>query len=755
MKVPCTRLALLAFAIAFCGAAPAADDTPGLGLRLPRNAALGSGAALSTFIYGHKIDGVANRESTVEGDAELRKGPTSINADWLRFDHETEDVEARGNVRLERDGDVITGPRLKYRVKDGTGVFDQPDFFLAPRARPGRVPVAGRGKAQTIEMLADDKLKITDGTFTTCKPGNDDWYVSAQQLDLDYGREVGTAHSAKIYFKGTPIIQVPWLDFSLNNQRKSGFLSPTFGRSSRSGLEVSVPYYFNLAPNYDFTLTPRQMENRGTQIGGVLRYLERNYLGEVRMEYLPEDKQTRLARSAVSVQHTFSSPIGVAAGLTLNRVSDDNYFRDMSTRINATSQSILLRDGFVSYSGKWWESGTYTATGRMQNFQILQDPLSPVVRPYGRLPQLLLTGGRQDFHGFDVSLTSEYVDFSHPTDVLGRRVTLNPGISLPLVSAGAYVTPRFGLHMTQYSLDRTAPGVAQSMSRTLPTLSVDSGMVFERDTVWRGQSFLQTLEPRLYYVAIPYRDQSRIPVFDTAVADFNYAQIFSENSFVGGDRINDANQLTVAATSRLLLQTTGQEIMRGTIAQRHYFNDQRVTLNSASAPRTFFSSDWLASVSGRVAPKWTAEGAVQYNPREIRVERTTVSTRYQPDYLKTVNISYRFLRDQIRQIDVSGQWPIVQNLYGLARFNYSLRDNRAIESLAGVEYNGDCWIGRFVFQRFAIATSQTTNAFFIQLELNGFSRIGSNPLETLKRNIPGYFRLNQPEPANRPFDFYG
>ncbi len=757
MMVPCTRLLPVAFAIVFCGAVQAADDSPGLGLRLQRNpvAAAGDDAALPTFIYGHRIDGIANKESTVEGDAELRKGPTSINADWLRFYHETEDVEARGNVRLERDGDVIIGPRLKYRARDGTGVFDQPEFFLSPRRRPDRLPVAGRGKAQTIELLGEDKIKITDGTFTTCKPGNDDWYVSARQLDLDFGREVGTAHSPRIYFKGVPIIQLPWLDFSLNSQRKSGLLPPTFGRSGRSGLEFSLPYYFNIAPNYDLTLTPRQMEHRGTQLGGVFRYLERNYLGEARMEYLPDDKQTHLARSAISVQHTYASGTGVVGGLTLNKVSDDDYFRDLSTRINATSQSILLREGFVSRSGTWWESGSYSAIGRSQNFQVLQDPLSPVARPYGRLPQLLVNANRQDFHGFDVSFMSEYVDFHHPTDVLGRRLIVNPGISLPLVTPSAYITPRLGLHLTQYSLDRTAPGVPRSVSRTLPTLSVDSGLVLEREAVWRGQNFLQTLEPRLFYVAIPFRDQSRIPVFDTAVADFNYAQIFSENSFVGGDRINDANQLTMAVTSRLLLPSTGQEILRGTIAQRHYFNEQRVTLNSVSAPRTFFNSDWLASVSGRIAPNWTAETASQYNPRDERVERLTVSTRYQPDYLKTVNISYRFLRDQIRQMDVSGQWPIAHNWYGLARFNYSLRDNRAIENLAGIEYNGDCWVGRVVFQRFAIATGTMTNAFFIQLELNGFSRIGSNPLETLKRNIPGYFRLNQPEPANRPFDFYG
>jgi LPS-assembly protein len=494
---PCTRFAPVAFAIAFCGVVQAADDPPGIGLRLQRNSVANSAgdAALPTFIYGHRIEGTANKESTVEGDAELRKGPTSINADWMRFQHETEDVEARGSVRLERDGDVMIGPRLKYNVRQGTGVFEKPEFFLSPRPKPDRLPVAGRGKAESIELRGEDRLRITDGTFTTCKPGNDDWYVSAGQLDLDFGREVGTANAPKIYFKGVPIIQVPWLDFSLNNQRKSGLLPPTFGRSGRSGIEFSLPYYFNIAPNYDFTFTPRQMENRGTQLGGVFRYLERNYLGEARMEYLPDDKQTHVSRSAVSVQHTYASGTGFAGGLTLNKVSDDNYFRDLATRINVTSQSILLREGFLSRSGTWWDSGSYSALGRVQNFQVLQDPLSPVARPYGRLPQLLFTGNRQDFHGLDVSLTSEYVDFHHPTDVLGRRIIVNPSISLPLVTPSAYITPRIGLHATQYSLDRTAPGQPRSVSRTLPTLSVDSGLVFERDSVWRGQKFLQTLDP--------------------------------------------------------------------------------------------------------------------------------------------------------------------------------------------------------------------------------------------------------------------
>ena len=258
---------------------------------------------------------------------------------------------------------------------------------------------------------------------------------------------------------------------------------------------------------------------------------------------------------------------------------------------------------------------------------------------------------------------------------------------------------------------------------------------------------IQTLEPRIFYVRIPFRDQSRIPLFDTAVADFNYAQIFSENSFSGGDRINDADQLTVALTSRTLRSSTGQEMLRGTIGQRYYFKDQQVTLDDPQAtlpadpPRTYHSSDWLAALSGRVAQHWTSEAATQYNQRDNRFERLTVTGRYQPEPFKTLNLSYRFLNDQIRQVDLSGQWPLADRWYGVGRFNYSLRDSRIVESIGGLEYGADCWISRFVVQRFALTAGESTRSFFLHLELNGFSRLGSNPLEALKRNVPGYQRV--------------
>ncbi len=706
------------------------------------------------IINADRIDGVVDKEATAEGNVDLRYETTRIQAQWMRYIFDSEDVEARGSVRLERDGDVITGPGLKYRVKDSTGVFERPEYTLAPRPRPGLLPVSGRGRADKAELQGENKMHLLNTFFTTCSPGNEDWYLQLGELNLDYDRETGVARKARIVFKGVSIMRVPYLDFSLNNQRKSGLLAPMVGSTGTSGLEITTPYYFNIAPNRDLTLSPRYLQKRGLQLGAEYRYLEPKYFGDFKMEVLPNDRTANMTRSTVALQHTYSDPsLNLNGGLNLNRASDDNYFRDLSSRINIVSQTNLVREGFLTYHGNWWESGTWFATGRVQGVQILQDAARDIAVPYGRAPQFTLNASRLDVHGLDFNFAGEYADFRHPTSVLGQRTTLYPSLALPVVGAGGFFTARVGLHSTHYLLDRVSTGTPDTIIRTLPILSLDSGATFERNTEWRGQSLIQTLEPRAFYVAIPYRNQSQIPLFDTALSDFNYAQIFSENAFAGGDRINDANQLTLAMTSRLLSATTGQEAVKATLGQRYYFEDQRVTLDATSVPRTYHSSDWIAALSGHVAPKWTVDSALQYDQRNARPDRVAIGTRYQPEPLKTLNLSYRYLRDQLQQADVSGQWPMGGGWYGVGRFNYSLPDRRIVEGLAGFEYNGGCWIARAVLQRFASTAGGSTNALFVQLELNGFSRFGSNPLEALKRNIPGYSRLNQAVPSNRLYDF--
>ena len=723
-----------------------------IGPRPPSTATRSAAAGLPTSVSARRIDGVADKETIAEGDVVLRRGNRSIAADWLRFSSESDEVEAKGNVRLEQEGAIVTGPGLRLRTSSSIGSLESPSYTITSTSKSDGRQTSARGEASRMDIEGEGLYRLINATFTTCIPGDDSWYMQVEELSLDYGREVGTGRWATVHFLGAPILTTPYLDFSLNKQRKSGFLAPTIGTSGKNGPEVSLPYYFNLAPNRDLTVTPRYMAKRGLIVGSELRYLEPNSRGNARIEYLPEDQVRGGTRSAFSLVHAYNNG-PYSGGLTLNKVSDNDYFRDLSSRVNFVSQTYLPREGFVGYAGTWWGEGTWSANARVQSFQTLQLPNVLVPMQYSRLPQLRLVATKPDIHGTDFAMNGEIVDFHHPTLVTGVRTTINPSLSIPFLTPGAFVTPKIGFHSTTYSLGNAAAGTNTSIQRTLPIFSLDSGLVFERNSAFFGQSYQQTLEPRAYYLYVPYKDQSRIPLFDTAPADFNYAQIFSENSFAGGDRVNDANQVTLALTSRLLSPVSGQESFRATVAQRYYFAKQRVTFDPTSAPRDFFSSDWLASVGGRVAQRWTLEGATQYNARENRLERLTLATRYQPEVHKTLNLSYRFLRDQFQQVDVSAQWPVSGKVYGVGRYNYSMRDHRVVEALAGFEYNDDCWISRIVVQRFAAAAGVATHTVFLQLELKGFSQIGSNPLEALRRNIPGYTRLNQTLNPGRNGDF--
>ncbi len=700
-------------------------------------------------INADRIEGYANQETSAIGNAELRRGEVSIHAERLRYIYATDEVQASGGVRLSRGGDRMSGTGLRLRVRDSIGQFDQADYEFALRSRAGYGPVRARGKADVIKFESKDKYQLENASFTTCKPGNDDWYMQVGELDLDMTRDVGVARRGKLVFKGMPIVYVPWVDFPLHNQRKTGLLPPTIGSSGKSGVEIATPFYVNLAPNRDLTIEPRELSKRGLQLAAQFRYLDRKYDGSARFENLSNDRVRNIHRYATTLQHNQRFTSNLTGYVNINKVSDDNYFRDLSSRINLTSQTTLPREGLLSYSGGWW-----TASARAQRFQTLQDPANPVVEPYGRLPQFTLNAARQYVGGADLALASEFVQFYHPTSVVGGRLMLYPSASLPMILPGAYLTPKLGFHSTSYGLERNAAGTPDSIRRALPIASLDSGLSFERDTAFGGQKYRQTLEPRLYYLYVPYRDQSRIPLFDTGLADFNYAQIFSENLFNGSDRIADANQVTVAATSRLLSPSSGQEALKATVGQRFYFDNQQVALDNVTPTRTDKTSDFLAALSGRVSRNWSLDSALQYNSHRNFFQRLGVGVRYQPETAKVLNLGYRFTRDSLSQLDVSAQWPLGRGWYGVGRYNYSTRDNRLVEGLAGFEYNGGCWIGRLVLQRFAAATGTSTSALFVQLELNGFSRIGSNPLETLKRNVPGYSRINQTRPDTLPFDFY-
>ena len=691
-----------------------------------------------TTIDAQSIEGVSELEVTARGRVEFQREDLTVYSEFLRFNQEFGRIEADGGVRLQRGVDRFFGPRLRYNTQDDTGVFEEPTFLM------GRVQVS-RGSAERLEFLGKDHLRLTRASFTTCEPGDNGWVIEARELELDYEKEEGKARDMRLRLLDTTIFALPYASFPLEHRRKSGFLAPYYSHNTRRGLELGIPYYFNISPEQDLQVTPIYMSKRGEQVKTNYRYIGHDYLGQLRYEYVPNDPLLHRTRSGFSYQHEQRFLPNLTGKLDLNKVSDDRYLIDFASQVRSYSVGNLQREGSLNYNETFFGMPSYVQA-RVQRFQTLQDPLSPTVSPYHREPQINFGTAKTEFANLlDLTIPGEYVRFAHSSLVEGARTSFNPALSMPFLAPGYFVTPKIGMRSAKYDLSRVGPGQPERQSVNVPYGSVDGGLIFERGMNLFGENLTQTLEPRFFYVYAPYRAQDQIPLFDTTLADFNYAQLFTENRFAGGDRFGDANQVTIAATSRIL-GAGGQEMFRATLGQRYYFKNERIGLTPASALRSRDQSDLIASFGGRLAQSWTFDNTVQYNPQSARIERAGASVRYAPEIAKVISASYRYNRDParpLRQVDLSGQWPVQPGWYAIGRVNYSFQDKRLLEGLAGIEYNAGCWVFRGVFQRIQAATQTTTTGMYFQIEFNGLGQIGSDDtVDFLKRTIPSYARTN-------------
>jgi LPS-assembly protein len=703
------------------------------------------------FLRADRLEGSQTRV-TAEGRVELRTHRETVLADKLSYAIPEQTIYGDGDVVLRRGFDWITGPQLEYKRDTETGFFRAPRFFVAE--------ANAHGDAKEIRFNGPDHYEAVDASYTTCVAPHPDWYLRGEQLEVDNLRKVGTARNVSVHFLDVPVLYAPWLQFPLSNERKSGFLTPTLGSTGVRGFEISTPYYLNLAPNYDATLTPRYMTKRGLQMGAQFRYLLGDdtsplgvAVGEMNAEFLPHDRSTGENRYALAWKHNEQFAPWLGGFINLNKVSDDKYFADFADRIAVTSQKTLPREaGIVATHGPW------SFLARAQSFQTLQDPEAPVVPPYNRLPQVLASLSDTDWLGLTWSGTGEYARFTQdqlaPT---GERFVLYPTAAFHRQGAAWFFTARAGVHMREYTLDRTTAALPeQHPSYAIPITSLDAGLVFERDVTVLDTPLTQTLEPRAFYVYIPYKNQTDAPVFDTALDDFNFSQLFAENRYIGNDRVGDANQLTLALTSRYLDRETGAERLRLAVGQRFYFQDQRVSLNEPL--RSASTSDFLVGAEGRLSEAWSLASLLQYNLDASDVERFNVGVRYTPAPGRALNATWRYTRaladatggfEQIKQIDLSGQWPVSDRWTLIGRWNYSVADHKTLEAVAGIEYNADCWVLRVVGQRLTTTTQQATTSVFVQLELNGLARVGTSPLELLRRSVPGYLPTNDPTLRDR------
>lgn len=740
---------------------------------------------MSAFLIADDIHSDEDGRVVLEGNAEVRRIDSVIKGDRIDYMRSTGQLRVRGNGLLMRDASIVKSPAIDYNIDAETGELSEPDFWLGA--------TGGAGSAERADIFSTDHMRLTQVTYTGCPCPEPAWFIKSRQVDLHFEANEGIARHGTLYFKNVPILYSPYLSFPIRKERKSGFLIPTYGTSTAGGIEFSAPYYFNLAPNYDLTLTPRIMAKRGVQLGAEFRYLGERYGGEMQGTYLHDDRQARRDRWYYGWRHNHALGGGLHASFDIRRVSDDDYFRDFSSLgLNEATNTWLPSTAALS----WWNSPYVGGSLSVHKYQTLQDRTSTYLTPqYDKLPELYVRAARYDWGGFDVVSENYATRFvmpfysgslsefdyyrDHRIAPNGNRFSSYTSVAYPIVRAGWYVTPKVGVHLSQYSVDwfedelTQYRGFNRTQSRALPILSLDSGMTFERDTSLFGNAAVQTLEPRLYYLYVPYRDQTEIPVFDTAYADFSFSQAFSENVFSGGwDRIADANQLTMGLTSRWLDADSGFERLSLSVAQRIYFRDQRVTLWPHEQGRTRSKSDYLLGANAALTDTLSVRFDAQFNPDSRDRNRMTAGVRWEPKRLASLSAWYRYQRDprqvydptlQVRSEDdqgreqatIAGQWPLSKNWYALGRYDYSIKESRSTQAILGLEYKGDCcWAARVVLQRYAVARDEANTAVFFQLELAGLGGIGSDPMGMVSERISGYQTITPPIPEKTVFERY-
>lgn len=747
------------------------------------------------FVIADQIEGQVDEVTQADGHVELRRVDALIFADHLTYRPLDDEVEATGAVRFEQDGAAVETPHLRMKLAEQIGFAEDANYHIVrdvpskfyntvqtvvtvassnantsgapmmmnvansyglPTQLPPPRPSEANGEAERIDFEGENQIRLHENTYSTCKPGEMDWYLKTSETHLDYDHHEGDAKNVALWFKGVPILYTPLASFPLNRQPRSGILHPHFSASSRNGVDFTLPYFWSVAPNYDVTFYPRYMSKRGFQLGAEARYLDHWYEGTTRLEYLPNDEIEQRSRYAYRFEHRHNLGRGVSALVNWNGVSDDLYWQDLTSRLMQTSQTQLPRQVQLAYAPAPWLQSNLQVL-RYQTLQI--DSTTPITRPYFLEPQLNVVGYKPNLLKTDFSMIGQYTRFTHvdSAKVQGDRFVFYPQLSLPIVHPAFQFIPKVGLHMSKYSLDQLTANDPTGYTRVLPTFTLDTTVVFEREGEALGKGYIQTLEPRLYYVNIPYKDQSKLPLFDTALSDFNFAQMFAENRYSGFDRINDANQLTAALTTRVLDAETGVERFKAMLGQRYYFKPQRVALTGETTRQSDFSNV-VAAVNGLIAPKTYADVAWEYNYRENVSERFSAGVRFQPELAKVFSASYRYTRDPLTttptvdQVDFAGQWPLSSRWYAVGRYNYSLRDKRILESIAGIEYNAGCWALRVVGQRLGATAGSPNDSVFIQLELNDLGSIGSNPIGLLRRSIPGYGKVNELSDSGNPLN---
>ena len=663
--------------------------------------------------------------ASMTGGVLLRRGDKLAGADSAIFDPDDRALHLDGNVRYEDPDTQILSDSAEFSYDSGRIVFEGAEFTLGANN--------ARGSADRLLINQQGQLQLDQVSYTTCPPGSKDWELQADDIDLDTRNGVGTARNVKLRFKNIPILYAPYISFPISDARKSGILTPEIGSTGRSGNELSVPYYWNIAPNYDATITPRLLTERGLQLQTEFRYLTERSDGIITAQYLPNDDQVDRARHMTSINHRTLFRNGWRNLIDFREVSDDQYFEDLGGSLSLSSITQLNQS--VSFD---WFTDNMSFFGQVQNYQTLDNALLPTEEPYQRLPQLLFDGYWPDqFMGLAAGINAEIVNFDRDVGVTGWRVNLSPQIDLPVSGPGWFIKPAVAFDYTRYELSNTLPGEQTDPTRSLPITSFDSGFVLER-TMSGGSRRIQTIEPRLLYVHIPHRDQDSLPVFDTIIPDLNLVQLFRKNRFLGVDRIGETDHVSIGITSRILDVSTGKDLFTATIGQTVYLSDRQVTLPGMS-PDNLESSDFIAELQFFLHENLNFDIGHQWGSGNSGTVKSEARLQYRPESNKILNVAYRFRRNSLEQGDLSWSWPIKTQWNFVGRYNYSFRDQEVLEQFFGLEYESCCWGLRMVARQHISTRDGTRDSSVgLQLVLKGMTSVGTAAGKLLERGILGY-----------------
>lgn len=759
---------------------------------------------LPTYLQSDRLQDKTATQTDLEGNVVIRRGDLLLKADQVNYEHITDRVKATGNVTINRSGYVYQGPALELQLDAFEGFFTSPTFVL-PKNN-------ATGQAAKVDFIDDTHFVLHQTTYTSCqrKPGPSwlpDWFFKADKISVDVDRDVATAEGATLQFKGIPLLPMPNFDFPISENRKSGFLPPTIGADNIGGLEYTQPYYRNLAPNRDLTFYPTFWSKRGLNLGTEFRYLESTpphppFVGEARFNYMEKDLLRDSRRWSLSARHTgLINPLAYGGtlgfGMNLNRVSDQNYWKDFAMINNVGVQRLLSNDATLT-----WGNGTWTTALRAQKWQTLQDldniESGHITPPFDRAPQFTTKFLKNKIYGLDLSIDGDLTRFESVRDFEcqrggiyrytcapnATRLVSNLQLSRPFLSASSYFTPKVMFHSRSYQFDQGLPSNAfygahegqTTANVSVPTFSLDTGLSFEKKTNLFNRNWLQTLEPRAFFVYTPYRDQSFFPNYDSGSNAYNFASVFTENVYNGYDRIANNRLLTLGLTSRFLDANTGAEGARLGFAQRIRLQDQRVTLPGEPEYKAGLN-DMLMGASINLTRTWGVDSTIQYNPKTENYMRRSISTRYNPGSYRILNAAYRSQNDELgasvsQQYEFAWQWPLHDlwrgkdedlgvgrglgegRWYSVARMNYSALDKKLMESVIGFEYDAGCWLGRVVAENLQVGTGVSRQRLLFQLELVGFSRLGTNAIGSLRNNIQRYQPLRLPSDTPSRFGNY-